>query len=348
MADTPNLNIRKLDGQDVALTDRINEALVDIDENALPISHKISKAHFDLWTPNTIYASKDVVRTETIQSWGYWQCTTGGVSGTTPPTGHAEGDTFLDGPTVRWKLFSLGSILGTIVHNDLAGRGVANTHPIEAITGLQDYLDTLITEVDAKAYTDSKITALVDNAPTTHNTLGKISTVITGILTNIEDIYDSLDDKVDKIAGKGLSTNDYDNDAKDMVDKLSESNSGKLMYDGNVVFEDIRNIVFVRSGAELIYPFKGEVTMITVTCAEPQAEDLLFTVEKKSKLDYQSGTGTWDIVGGQQLNFPANSAYVEYTTELASNLNLVKGDVIRAATAGSDSGVVFQISVKND
>ena len=58
---------------------------------------------------------------------------------------------------------------------------------------------------------------------------------IQGEISNQSDLMSELDKKVDKIDGKGLSTNDYDNTAKETVDSLgtaSKCNTGTS--EGNV------------------------------------------------------------------------------------------------------------------
>lgn len=60
-----------------------------------------------------------------------------------------------------------------------------------------------------KSYVDGKVADLVNSAPATLDTLGELATAI----TEHKEVTDALDaaitNKVDKVAGKGLSTNDY-------------------------------------------------------------------------------------------------------------------------------------------
>lgn len=60
-----------------------------------------------------------------------------------------------------------------------------------------------------KSYVDGKVADLVNSAPETLDTLGELATAI----TEHKEVTDALDaaitQKVDKVAGKGLSTNDY-------------------------------------------------------------------------------------------------------------------------------------------
>ena len=81
---------------------------------------------------------------------------------------------------------------------------------------IQDTLSIAATGVEtAKAYTDSKIDALVGTgASETLDTIGEISKAITDNKDVINTLNTSIGNKVDKVAGKGLSTNDYTTDEK--------------------------------------------------------------------------------------------------------------------------------------
>lgn len=97
MANTKNLNIPLIDGSKPLLTRQFNDALAQIDANALGKVHADSKAHWDMWQANTVYKKQDVFRTATSPSWGFWEVTAPGTSGTSEPVGYGEGDTYTDG-----------------------------------------------------------------------------------------------------------------------------------------------------------------------------------------------------------------------------------------------------------
>lgn len=84
---TTNLQIPLLEGSMVFSTDSFNDAFKSIDANALAKPHAAEKSHWDLWKPNTTYKKQDVFRTTTIPSWGFWEVTKAGTSGTMEPVG---------------------------------------------------------------------------------------------------------------------------------------------------------------------------------------------------------------------------------------------------------------------
>lgn len=61
----------------------------------------------------------------------------------------------------------------------------------------------------ANAYTDTAISNLINSAPTTLDTLGEIATAMEENADVVSALEDAIGTKVDKVSGKGLSTNDY-------------------------------------------------------------------------------------------------------------------------------------------
>ena len=61
----------------------------------------------------------------------------------------------------------------------------------------------------AKSYTDTAISNLINSAPTTLDTLGEIATAMQENADVVDALEEAIGNKVDKVSGKGLSTNDY-------------------------------------------------------------------------------------------------------------------------------------------
>jgi hypothetical protein len=119
--------------------------------------------------------------------------------------------------------------------------------------------------------------------------------------------------------------------------------NGALAYNGAVVNLDTRVMCFIGGESELPYPWNGTIQQIKINCSEVKAEDLTFSVERQLKADYIAKAANWQLVGGSQLILPAGEVYKEYTVS-----GIVQaGDVIRASTVGDDTGVTFQVIIKN-
>lgn len=81
--------------------------------------------------------------------------------------------------------------------------GSANT----ALTNAKAYTDTEVGK--AKTYADEKVAALVNSAPETMDTLAEVAAEIEAHKSVTEALDAAIGKKVDKVTGKGLSTNDY-------------------------------------------------------------------------------------------------------------------------------------------
>lgn len=108
---------------------------------------------------------------------------------------------------------------------------------------LTDYAKT--TDVDKKLNnkadksdiptTVAELTDSADYAKKTdlHNHTNK--TVLDGITSDKVTAWDTVNNKVDKVDGKGLSTEDYTTSEKTIVSKLGESSEGSLTYNGSEI-----------------------------------------------------------------------------------------------------------------
>ena len=73
----------------------------------------------------------------------------------------------------------------------------------------------------AKSYTDTKVADLINSAPETLDTIGEVAKAIQDNATVIDALNSAIGNKVDKIEGKGLSTNDYTTAEKTKLAGLS-------------------------------------------------------------------------------------------------------------------------------
>ena len=72
--------------------------------------------------------------------------------------------------------------------------------------------DAILSE--AKAYADTEIAALVNSAPETLDTLGELAAALQENESVVDALNSAITNKVDKVDGKGLSTNDYTTEEK--------------------------------------------------------------------------------------------------------------------------------------
>lgn len=69
----------------------------------------------------------------------------------------------------------------------------------------------------------------------------------TGLDVREVEVATVLNTKVDKVAGKGLSTNDYDNTAKSIVDNIQDALDGKVSWEDNTIL-GAKNFCYILSG----------------------------------------------------------------------------------------------------
>ena len=74
----------------------------------------------------------------------------------------------------------------------------------------------------ANSYTDTAISNLINSAPTTLDTLGEIAIVMEENADVVEALETAIGNKVDKVSGKGLSTNDYTTTEKNKLANIAE------------------------------------------------------------------------------------------------------------------------------
>lgn len=80
---------------------------------------------------------------------------------------------------------------------------------------------------DANSYTDTRISSLVNGAPAAMDTLKELADAISSNESVVSALNSAIGNKVDKVSGKGLSTNDYTTAEKT---KLSGIASGANNY----------------------------------------------------------------------------------------------------------------------
>ena len=105
-----------------------------------------------------------------------------------------------------------------------------------------------------------------------------LSTKVSGLETNVSTLTSSLNNKVDKVSGKALSTNDFTNDYKKKLDD----------FDINSIIDTIKSQIF-----EQTYPVGSIYTTTDLSSATAVAQAL--------------GGGTWEAYGAGRVLVGYNS-----------------------------------------
>lgn len=232
---TNNLGIPLIQGSNPVSKSGINAGFQKIDETATPKTHTEKDVHWQGWAASAAFSLGDIIRLDTMYSWGFLQCTTAGTTGTAQPScPYGEGDTVTDG-TVVWMLKRIGSGGGTSTHNLLTGRDATGAHPIAAITGLQTALDSKMDDGDAysksETYSKTEVDAITDPmeqsiaalALVAHSHANSAALAKLGETTGGKPAYSG--------AQLALESELHDHTNKTILDKFGES-GGVATYDG--------------------------------------------------------------------------------------------------------------------
>lgn len=170
-----------------------------------------------------------------------------------------------------------------------------------AIPKATDGVDGLLSKEDHAKYDDA-----VSKAHTHSN-----QSVLDGITSDKVTAWDTVNNKVDKVDGKGLSTEDYTTDEKnklsgidkDLLDKLGESTEGNLTFNGDEI----------------------NVAQMTGATVDKDGTSGTVPAPKVSDKDkFLRGDGTW-AEAKQDLSAYYNNA--NYDTE-NNKLQLMNGDTV--------------------
>ena len=100
-------------------------------------------------------------------------------------------------------------------------------------------------DVPTKDYVDEKISNLVNSAPEMLDTLGEIASALQENDSLITTLNTAITNKVDKVAGKGLSTNDFTDEEKAKL--LSVEDGAEKNVQSNWSEEDITSAEYIKN-----------------------------------------------------------------------------------------------------
>lgn len=104
-------------------------------------------------------------------------------------------------------------------------KDVTTLNELVGDTSVSDQISTAITNANyaSEAYVDEKVAALVDSAPDTLNTLNELADALGDDPNFATTVVTQIGQKVDKVEGMGLSTNDYSEVEKEKLSIASEA-----------------------------------------------------------------------------------------------------------------------------
>lgn len=133
----------------------------------------------------------------------------------------------------------------SVIVDQATGKTLA-TALAEIIADLETAVAGGISKSEAEAMMNEKIAALVDSAPSTLDTLKEIATAITTNQGLIETLNAAIGNKVDKVDGKGLSTEDFTTALLTKLNGIAEGATKveKSTTNGNIKINGTETVVY--------------------------------------------------------------------------------------------------------
>lgn len=182
----------------------------------------------------------------------------------------------------------------------------------------------------AKAYTDSAIKNLIGSAPETLDTIYELAEALQSNKSLIDTLNDAIAKKVDKVTGKGLSTNDFTNDLKTKLGTAydhSQSAHAPSNAERNII------VGIQKNGADVTVDSNRKVNITVPTKTSEITNDSGFItsgattakakqLETARKIDGVNFDGTTDITHYGTCSTAAGTAA---KTVAVTGFNLVTG-----------------------
>ena len=184
---------------------------------------------------------------------------------------------------------------------------------------LETLLTTIPTTETVNGLISAAIDALIDGAPATYDTLKEISEWIATHQSEYEALIAAIAGKVDKVEGKGLSSNDF-TDA--LLTKLNGIEAGANAY--SLPAATASSLGGVKVGANLAVDSNGEISG-NYSAATTSANGLMSSTDK-AKLDGIAAGATAVTVDSAMSSTSENPVQNKVIyTELAGKVDTVSG-----------------------
>ena len=212
-----------------------------------------------------------------------------------------------------------------------------STHAASMITGLADvatsgsYNDLSdkptipsISGLATETYVDNKVASLVDSSPETLNTLNELAAALGDNPNFATTVADEIGKKVDKVDGKGLSTNDYTTGEKNKLAGIAAGAEVNVQADWDQT-DNTKND-YIKNKPD----FNGMNNKITAL--ESQIADILYTPIGISSFSHNAGT--------KEMGATVTNVTLSWTTnKMPSALTLDGAAIDKTTTSKTISGL---------
>lgn len=172
------------------------------------------------------------------------------------------------------------------------------------------------TQIATTAFVKAIIAMLVNDAPETLDTLGEVAAALAENRTFIDALNDAIGKKVDKVSGKGLSTNDYTTTEKNKLKEIASGAEVNVQSDWDVA--DTSSDAFIKHKPTIPTVNNGTLTIREngtdiQTFSANQSGDVIVDISvptKVSQIENDSGyakTASPTFTGAPKAPTPAES-----------------------------------------
>lgn len=122
----------------------------------------------------------------------------------------------------------------------------------QRLESINTALDTILTESEAQALIKTAIDEVVGGAPETYDTLKEIADYIASHQDTVDLLNNAIGNKVDKVEGKGLSTNDFTDELKTKLESMSASGTQveASEVNGSIKIDGVETVVYTHPTGE--------------------------------------------------------------------------------------------------
>ena len=128
---------------------------------------------------------------------------------------------------------SLNSTSENPVQNKVVNNAISNINSLVGTSSVSSQISNAINGLATETYVNNKVAGIVNSAPETLDTLNELATALGNDPNFATTVATQIGTKVDKVSGKGLSTNDYTTTEKNKLAGIAEG-ANKTIVDSSL------------------------------------------------------------------------------------------------------------------
>ena len=128
---------------------------------------------------------------------------------------------------------SLNSTSENPIQNKVVNSAISNINSLVGTSSVSSQISNAINGLATETYVNNKVAGIVNSAPETLDTLNELATALGNDPNFATTVATQIGTKVDKVSGKGLSTNDYTTTEKNKLAGIANG-ANKTIVDSSL------------------------------------------------------------------------------------------------------------------